>query len=146
MLSIKGWEINMIHLQEPLSHLNNYFPLPYSYVCRSSQVNACKLFFIFFFLATLGLGCTRLSLVVAHGGYSSLECVGFSLQWLLLLRSRGSRRLGFSSCPTGSATVACGLQNAVSIVVAQGLSCSTAWGIFLDQGLNPCPLHWQTDS
>ena len=29
---------------------------------------------------------------------SSLPCVGFSLQWLLLLRSRGSRRVGFSSC------------------------------------------------
>ena len=26
------------------------------------------------------------------------------------------------------------------------LSCSLASGIFLDQGLNPCPLHWQEDS
>ena len=26
------------------------------------------------------------------------------------------------------------------------LSCSTACGIFLDQGSNPCPLHWQADS
>ena len=25
-------------------------------------------------------------------------------------------------------------------------SCSTACGIFLDQGSNPCPLHWQVDS
>ena len=24
--------------------------------------------------------------------------------------------------------------------------CSTACGIFLNQGLNPCPLHWQADS
>ena len=42
----------MIHLQEPLSHLNNYFPLPYSYVCRSRQVKACKVFLfvcLFFF-------------------------------------------------------------------------------------------------
>ena len=35
-----------------------------------------------------------LSLVVVRGGYSSLQCAGFSLQWLLLLWSTGSRRVG----------------------------------------------------
>ena len=44
------------------------------------------------FVAACGL-----SLVVS-GGYSSLWCTGFSLRWLLLLRSLGSRRVGFSSC------------------------------------------------
>ena len=39
-----------------------------------------------------------LSLVAVSRGYSSLWCVGFSLWWLLLLRSTGSRRAGFSSC------------------------------------------------
>ena len=34
----------------------------------------------------------------------------------------------------------------VSVVVAHGLSCSVACGILPDQGLNPCPLHWQADS
>ena len=33
-----------------------------------------------------------------------------------------------------------------SVVVAQGLSCSMAHGIFLDQGSKLCPLHWQADS
>ena len=33
-----------------------------------------------------------------------------------------------------------------SVAVAQGLSCSKECGIFLDQGLNPCPRHWQVDS
>ena len=33
-----------------------------------------------------------------------------------------------------------------SIVVGRGLSCSEACGIFPDQGLNLCPLHWQADS
>ena len=33
-----------------------------------------------------------------------------------------------------------------SVVVVQGLSCSMACGIFLDQGSNPCPLHWHVDS
>ena len=31
-------------------------------------------------------------------------------------------------------------------VVARGLSCSAACGIFPDQGFNPCPLRWQVDS
>ena len=38
-----------------------------------------------------------LSLAAASRGCSSLRCAGFSLQWLLLLRSKGSRCLGFSS-------------------------------------------------
>ena len=50
-----------------------------------------------------------------------------SLSWPLLLRITGSRRTG-------------------SVVVAHGLSCSAACGIFPDQGSNPCPLHQQADS
>ena len=54
-------------------------------------------------------------------------------------RAQASHCSGFSCCgawgpETGSA------------VVTQGLSCLSACGIFLDQGLNPCPLHWQVDS
>ena len=33
-----------------------------------------------------------------------------------------------------------------SVVVARGLSCPMACGIFLEQGLNPHPLHWRVDS
>ena len=33
-----------------------------------------------------------------------------------------------------------------SLVVDHRLSCSQACGIFPDQGLNQCPLLWQTDS
>ena len=87
-------------------------------------------------MAALGLVAEReFSLVAASRGYSSLQCVGFSLWWLLLLWSMGSRRAGFSSCGTWA-----------SVVVVHGLSCSAACGIFLDQGSNPCPLHWQADS
>ena len=42
--------------------------------------------------------CPGFSLVAASGGYSLLQCAGFSLRWLLLLQSTGSRRAGFSSC------------------------------------------------
>ena len=56
--------------------------------------NCFVLFKIYLFLAVLGLRCCAR----ASGGYSSLRCVGFSLRWLLLLRSMGSRHVGFSSC------------------------------------------------
>ena len=39
-----------------------------------------------------------------------------------------------------------GYRRAGSVAMAQGPSCSAARGIFPDQGLNPCPLHWQADS
>ena len=32
-----------------------------------------------------------------------------------------------------------------SAAVAHGLACSMAHGVFLDQGSNPCPLHWQAE-
>ena len=49
--------------------------------------------FIYLLLDVLGLCCCvwAFSLVVASGGCSSLRCAGFSLRWLLLLRSMGSR-------------------------------------------------------
>ena len=84
--------------------------------------------FIYLFLAVLGLRFVQgLSLVVASGGHSSSQCVGLSVSRPLPLRGTGSRRTG-------------------SAVVAHGPSCSTACGIFPDQGSNPCPLHWQADS
>ena len=75
--------------------------------------------------------------VVVSGGYSSLQCTGLSLQWLLLLWSIG--------------TWAHWLQLAGSGAWAQWLwhmcfSCSEACDIFPDQGLNPCPLHLKVHS
>ena len=62
-----------------------------------------------FWLCWVFVAVCRLSLAVVSGGYSLLQCVGFSLQWLLLLRSTGSRFAGFSSCGTrASVVVACG--------------------------------------
>ena len=56
--------------------------------------------FIYFWLRWLFVVARGLSLVAASGGYFSLWWVGFSLQWLLLLWSTGSRHVGFSSCVT----------------------------------------------
>ena len=50
---------------------------------------------MYLFLAALGLHCcTRAFSSCGEGGYSSLWCAGFSLRWLLLLRSTGSRHVG----------------------------------------------------
>ena len=54
--------------------------------------------FIYFWLHWVFVAAHGLSLVAASGGYSSLWCMGFSLRWLLLLWSTGSRCMGFSSC------------------------------------------------
>jgi len=37
-------------------------------------------------------------------------------------------------------------QSTGSAVMARGLTCSTACGIFLDQGFSQCPLQWQANS
>ena len=83
--------------------------------------------FIYFWLCWVFVAVRGLSPVAASGGHSSSRCAGLSLSRPLPLRSTGSRRSG-------------------SVVVAHGLSCSAACGIFPDQGTNPCPLHWQADS
>ena len=82
--------------------------------------------FVCFWLCWVFVGARGLFLVVASGSYSSLWCAGFSLQWLLLLRSTGSRHVD-------SVVVAHGLQSTGSVVVGHGVSCSAACGIFLDQ-------------
>ena len=54
--------------------------------------------FIYFWLCWVFVAGRGLSLVAVSGGYSPLRCTGFSLRWLLLLQSTGSRHVGFSSC------------------------------------------------
>ena len=94
---------------------------------------------MYLFLAVLGLRCFKdFSLVVVSRGYSSLKCAGCSLWWLPLLQSLGSR--------AQASVVVSGLQSTGLIAVMHRLSCSAASGIFPDQGLNPCLLHWQADS
>ena len=92
---------------------------------------ACPLintFFKLLFSDVVGLcGCARAFLVVVRGGLLCVECTGFSLHWLLFLRSTGRRCTG-------------------SVVVVHRLSCSAACGIFPDQESNLSPLHWQADS
>ena len=83
-----------------------------------------------------------LSLVVESWGYSLLLCVGFSLQWLLLLRKQALgvqvpevAARGLNSCSS------CSLESKLSSYGAQGLSFFLACGILPDQGSKLCPLH-----
>ena len=101
--------------------------LPNSLISSSSFFFFNYYLFIYFWLCWVFISVRGLSPVVARGVHSSSRCAGLLLSWPLLLWSTSSRR-------------------ADSVVVAHGLSCSTACGIFPDQGLNPCPLHWQMDS
>ena len=63
----------------------------------------------FFWLHWVFIAVHGISLVAASGGYSWLQCAGFSLQWLLLLRRMGCRRVGFSRC--GSWALECRLSS-----------------------------------
>ena len=57
-------------------------------------------YFIYFWLRWVFVAAHGLSLVAASGGHSLLWCAGFSLRWLLLLQSTGSRHASFSSFST----------------------------------------------
>ena len=59
-----------------------------------------NLFYVFIFGCTGSSQLHGLSQVAASGGYSSLQCAVFSLQWLLLLQSMRSLHASFSSCGT----------------------------------------------
>ena len=69
----------------------------------------CCCFGFFFWLGWVFIAACELSLAAASSGYSSLWCVGFPLRWPLLLRSTGSRHMGFSSC--GSRALECRLSS-----------------------------------
>ena len=100
---------------------------------------------IYFCLCQIFIAACRLSLVVASGGCSSLWCTGFSLYQLLITVASLVAGHGIQGV-WASVVVDPRLQSTGSVVVVHVLSCSEACQIFPDQGLNPCPLHWQEDS
>ena len=92
-------------------------------ICIETQKTSnsqCSPFFkkdLFCILAVVGPCCCPRTSLVASSGNCLRQCLGFSLWWPCLLWSAGSRHTG-------------------SVVVADGLSCTAACGIFLDQGPN----------
>ena len=103
--------------------------------------------FLFFFFGCAGSSLlffkSGFSLAVASGAYSLLRCWGFSCRPQAQANSTWAsvavaQRL--SSC--GSRARECGL----SICGARSSSLLTVYEIFLDERLNPGPLHGQADS
>ena len=151
----------------PEIEVNRNFPVPllFNYSLKllyaaertkfSYQINSHQVFnhrpflkFVYLFLATLGLCCCawafsscgerRLLFVVVRGLLIAVASL-VTEHGLQVHRLQQLWRVD-------SVVVARRLQSAGSVVVAHGLSCSAVCGIFLDQGSNPCPLHWQADS
>ena len=91
--------------------------------CSSSFFKYNCVYLFIFGCAGSSLLCYGLALFAA----SRLRCPGFSLQWLLLLRSPGSKAQ-------------------TSVAAGHGFSCSATCGIFPDQRSNSRPLHLQANS
>ena len=90
-------ECNVCHFDICFLYVSSFFsPLLSSFLLNQYIFKFIYLFI--FWLCWVFVAVHGLSLVAASGGYSSLWCVAFSLQWLLLLRSPGSRRPAFGSC------------------------------------------------
>ena len=95
----------------------------------------------FISLAALGLCCcTGLPPAAGTGGCSLAALCGP----LTAAASLGAEH-GLQATQPSVAAVP-GLQITGSVVVAPGLSCSVAHGIFQNQGSKPCLLHWQAGS
>ena len=84
-------------------------------------------------------------------GVSTTGCAGTPLLctgFLQLRRAGAILRCGVRASPCSD--FSCGGARALGmwalVVVAHGLRCFVVCGIFLDQGWNPCPLHWLAES
>ena len=79
--------------------------------------------YLYLFICCAGSSCSEgLFSTSGEQGYSSLQCMGFSLRWLLLLRSTGSRLMGFSSHSTRAVVVMHGFNSCGSWALEHGLN------------------------
>ena len=117
---------------------NSLFSVALHLHCCKQAFSSCgKLGLLF--VAVHGLLIAVASLVAEHR---------LSLHGLHQLRHAGSTAQGLQQLWHSSSVVRAQkpLELVGSEVVAHRLSCSMSCGILLDQGFNPCPLHWQVDS
>ena len=109
-----------------------FFPSHKSLIKNSLYATESTIFFfflvLFIYLTALGLRCHTPAFSVC----SACRLLSSCRVWV-------SYCCGFSCCK------AWGLGQAGSTVVSHGLSCPMAYGILLDQGSNPCLLHWQVE-
>ena len=107
-------------------------------ICRIKQICSFSFYNLFFWLCQVFHCCAGSSL--AAGAGAALQCMGFPLQWPLLLQGTSSRALRLQQL------LIPGLQGTGLEFVIHRLTCPMACGTFLDQGLTPCLLIWQVDS
>lgn len=91
--------------------------------------------FIYLWLGWVFVATGGLSLVSASGVCSQVVVHRLLITVASLVEEHGLLVCGLQQLKQGG-----------SAVGAHGLRCSKARGIFVDQGLNPCSLHWQADS
>ena len=82
---LPGWVVSLVLIQSRGLPLGEY-------------ISDHDCLFLSFWLFWVFFAAHGLSLIAESRDYSLLQCMGFSLQWLLLLQSTGSRHTGFSSC------------------------------------------------
>ena len=91
-----------------------------------------------FWLCWVFIAVCGLCLVAMSRNYSSLQCMGVSLWWLLLLQSTGSRCMGFRNCGAWAQLLRC-----INLVALRHVGSS--WT--RDQACVPCIgrqilIHW----
>ena len=114
-------------LQERIG--KDIFQLPARTPGAPLRFSSCVYLCMYLFLAALGLHC-------CVWAFPSCD------KWVLLsgCGAQASHCSGFAS------RVLQELQHRSSVVAAHGLRCLAACGIFLDQGWDSCPPHWQANS
>ena len=114
----------------------------------SGLTEGCWFFFFFFFsfMYCINFGCAvSLLLYMAFSSCSEQGLLSSCSAW-------ASQCCGFPCCEAHvlgtcvSVVAALGLWSLGSVVVAHRLRYPAPYGIFLDRGLNLCPLHWQVNS
>ena len=106
-----------------LSQYSEQFDAFYLHICFHLDTVSFFFFFLFFWRGD----CIGFSLLPV--GFLQLPQAGATLH----CGARASQCSGFPCCGAQAPGVR------ASVAVVHGLSCSTACGIFLDQGWNPCP-------
>ena len=127
---INIWSITWLEEEQLFPSRKGKVRLPFSSFCKDFFIYGC---------AVPSPFAPGLSPAVANGGL------------LFHRREQASGCCSFSCGGTdldtwSSVVVVHGLQSPGWVAAVRRLRCPTACEIFLSQGWNPCPLHWQVDS
>ena len=100
---------------------------PGQWISYVEKISIIYVFIIYFWLCWVFVAVQGLSLVAESGGSSLVAVCRLLIMVASRRRAQAVEHAGFRSC-------------------VHRPSCPVARGVFLDEGLNPCPLHKQVDS